>query len=94
MSQSHKLYLNDVRFILLGERKGRRGGRVRELVLMKLSNSDWDLNHSLFFFNLFLIGGKFQSVLIESTHLVSRLNEVQVLDVLWQKEFSEKQSDQ
>ena len=63
---------------------------------MKLSDSDWDFNQSFFFFffNLFLIGGKFLSVFIESTHLVSRLNEVQVLDVLWQKEFSEKQSDQ
>ena len=29
----------------------------------------------------------------EITHLVSGLNETQVLDVSWQKEFSERQSD-
>ena len=64
VTESQTLNLNDVRFIFLGERKGRRGGRVRELVLMKLSNSDWEFNRSLFFnFNLFLIGVKFHSAL-------------------------------
>ena len=32
-------------------------------------------------------------LLIEITHLVSRLNEAHVLEVSWQKEFSERQSD-
>ena len=30
-------------------------------------------------------------LLTEITHLLSRLHEVQVLDVSWQKEFSERQ---
>ena len=39
------------------------------------------------------IGTWIHSLLTEITHLVSGLNEAQVLDVSWQKEFSERQSD-
>ena len=52
-------------------------------------NPDWDLNPCSRVSNL----AKIYSFPTEITHLVSGLNEAQVLDVSSQKEFSERQSD-
>ena len=56
---------------------------------MKPCTADWDLNPRGWDSNL----AKTHSLPTEITHLVSGLNEAQVLDVSWQKEFSERQSD-
>ena len=52
-------------------------------------NPDWDLNPCSWDLNL----AKTQSLPTEITHLVSGLNEAQVLDVSLQKKFSERQGD-
>ena len=52
-------------------------------------NSDWDLNLSGWDSK----PAKTHSLPTEITHLVSGLNEAQVLDVSSQEEFSERQSD-
>ena len=52
-------------------------------------NADWDLNPR----GQDLNPAKTHSLPTEVTHLVSGLNEAQVLDVSSQKEFSERQSD-
>ena len=62
---------------------------VSSVRVRKPCTSDWDLNPR---------GGdsnwaKTHSLPTEITHLVSGLNEAQVLDVSSQKEFSERQSD-
>ena len=56
---------------------------------MKPCTADWDLNPRGWDSNL----AKTHSLPTEITHLVSGLNEAQVLDVSSQKEFSERQSD-
>ena len=48
-------------------------------------NSDWDLNPQ--------VGTQTHYLLIEIAHLVSGLNEAQVLYVSAQKEFGQRQSD-
>ena len=52
-------------------------------------NADWDLDPHGWDSNR----AKTHSLPTEITHLVSGLNEAQVLDVSSQKEFSERQSD-
>ena len=52
-------------------------------------NPGWDLNPRSWGSNL----AKSHSLPTEIAHLVSGLNEAQVLDVSSQKEFSERQSD-
>ena len=52
-------------------------------------NPDWDLNPCGWDSN----PAKTHSLSTEITHLVSGLNEAQVLDVSSQKEFSERKSD-
>ena len=56
---------------------------------VKSCTSDWDLNPRSRDSN----PAKTHSLPTEIIHLVSGLNEAQVLDVSSQKEFSEKQSD-
>ena len=59
------------------------------MVVLKACTSDWDLNLC----GRDLNPAKTHSLPTEITHLVSGLNEAQVLDVSSQKEFGERQSD-
>ena len=69
--------------------KPRLGLEPMRLGLEPSQNPDWDLNPCSQDSNL----AKTHSLPTEITHLVSGLNEAQVLDVSSQKEFSERQSD-
>ena len=65
---------------------------MADLLTMELKscNSDWDLKPSAWTQTW---SKPRLRLLIEITYLVSGLNETQVLDVLLQKEFSERQSN-
>ena len=61
---------------------------LSQMLLLKPCTSDWDLNPR----GRDLNPAKTDSLPTDITHLVSGLNEAQVLDVSSQKEFSERQS--
>ena len=67
----------------------RLGLELTWLGLEPSQNPDWDLNPCDWDSN----PAKTHGLLTEITHLISGLNEAQVLDVSSQKEFSERQSD-
>ena len=71
------------------ESKPRLGLEPTRLGLEPSQTPDWDLNPH----NWDSDPAQTHSLPTEITHLVSGLNEAQVLDVSSQKEFSEKQSD-